>query len=121
MSSSYNISNRRTKVIGSTINDNLQNKYGFIDTLKSLRGLKKLLKSGTIDKSQFLLHIREIKKQSEEINALFKPTHEFNYWFRGKDYRANRMAKIIEHLEDTYPTLFQGEQSTSSTIKNIDS
>ncbi|MFN7095204.1 MAG: leucine-rich repeat domain-containing protein, partial [Burkholderiales bacterium] len=114
MSISYNISNRRTKIIKSTINDNLRNKYGFNDTLKKLQGLRNRLKSGTIDKSQFLLHIREIKNQSEEINALFKPTHEFNYWFRGKDYRVDRMARIIEHLEDTYSTLFQGEQSISS-------
>ncbi|MFN7095336.1 MAG: hypothetical protein ACK4M7_08235, partial [Burkholderiales bacterium] len=120
MNSSYSISNRRTVIIKNIMPNN-QHDQQFIDTLKKLQGLRNSLKNGTITQSQFLLQIREIKNQSDEINALFKPTNEFNYWFRGTDYRADRMVKVIEHLEDSYPTLFQGEQSISSNIEDGDS
>jgi Leucine-rich repeat (LRR) protein len=117
MNNSYTISNRRTVIIKNVIPDN-QHDQQFMNTLENLQGLKNLLKNDAISQSQFLLQIREIKKQSDEINALFKPTNEFNYWFRGENYRADRMAKIIEHLEAPYLTLFQGEQSISLKIED---
>jgi Leucine-rich repeat (LRR) protein len=100
--SMYNISNRRTLIIKNVIPNNLLDQQ-FIDTLKSLQELKNSLKSGKISQSQFLLDIRKIKIQSKEINALFKPDNEFNYWFTNNDYRTKRMTKIIEYLEATYP------------------
>ncbi|MFN7094100.1 MAG: hypothetical protein ACK4M7_01940 [Burkholderiales bacterium] len=78
-----------------------------MDTLKSLRHLKNRLENKNIDPDQFLFHVREIKKQSEKINALFKPTSEFNYWFRGNNYKADRMSKIIEYLNSILDNVCQ--------------
>jgi hypothetical protein len=96
-----------------------QHDQQFIDTLQRLRQLKNRLESKHIDQDQFLLHIRAIKQQSEKINALFKPTNEFNYWFTSNNYRANRMAKIIECLETTYPTMLLREQSIGSNKRSV--